>query len=122
MSGWDRAPFLFADDIMTDAHKLQRGMAITVLNNIQLLAPVDTGAYRGSTVVSFGSPDYRYTENIGGMSIAFSAINSLTPDTLPTVFIQTNSQYAIYLEAGSSKQAPQGVYGLAFDAMVAAYT
>ncbi|NYR09606.1 HK97 gp10 family phage protein [Psychrobacter sp. BI730] len=122
MSGWDRAPFLFADDIMTDAHKLQRGMAITVLNNIQLLAPVDTGAYRGSTVVSFGSPDYRYTENIGGMSIAFSAINGLTPDALPTVFIQTNSQYAIYLEAGSSRQAPQGVYGLAFDAMVAAYT
>lgn len=122
MAGWDRAPFLFADDIMTDAHKLQRGMAITVLNNIQLLAPVDTGAYRGSTVVSFGSPDYRYTENIGGMSIAFSAINGLTPDTLPTVFIQTNSQYAIYLEAGSSKQAPQGVYGLAFDSMVAAYT
>lgn len=122
MAGWDRAPFLFADDIMTDAHKLQRGMAITVLNNIQLLAPVDTGAYRGSTVVSFGSPDYRYTENIGGMSIAFSAINSLTPDALPTVFIQTNSQYAIYLEAGSSRQAPLGVFGLSFSSMVAAYT
>jgi len=122
MATWSRAPFLFADDVMKDAHKLQRGMAITVLNNIQLLAPVDTGAYRGSTVVSFGSPDYRYTENIGGMSIAFSAINSLTPDALPTVFIQTNSQYAIYLEAGSSRQAPQGVYGLSFESMVAAYT
>ena len=122
MAGWDRAPFLFADDIMTDAHKLQRGMAITLLNNIQLLSPVDTGAYRGSTVVSFGSPDYRYTENIGGMSIAFSAIDSLTPNELPTVFVQTNNPYAIYLEEGSSQQAPQGVYGLAFSSMVAAYT
>jgi hypothetical protein len=122
MANWDRAPFLFADDIMTDAHKLQRGMAITVLNNIQLLAPVDTGAYRGSTVVSFGSPDYRYTENIGGMSIAFSAIDSLTPNELPTVFVQSNSPYGERLENGWSKQAPQGVYGLAFDAMVAAYT
>lgn len=122
MAGWDRAPFLFADDIMTDAHKLQRGMAITLLNNIQLLAPVDEGTYRGSTVVSFGSPDYRYTENIGGMSIAFSAIDSLTPNELPTVFVQSNSPYGERLENGWSKQAPQGVYGLAFDAMVAAYT
>src|SRR5699024_6643598 len=100
MAKWTRAPFLFADDVMKDAHKLQRGIAITLLNNIQLLAPVDTGAYRGSTVVSFGSPDYRYTENIGGMSIAFSAINGLTPDTLPTIFVQTNSPYAEALENG----------------------
>lgn len=122
MATWSRAPFLFADDIMTDAHKLQRGMAITLLNNIQLLAPVDEGTYRGSTVVSFGSPDYRYTENIGGMSIAFSAIEGLAPSALPTIFVQTNSPYAERLESGWSKQAPQGVYGLAFDSMVAAYT
>lgn len=122
MAKWTRAPFLFADDIMQDAHKLQRGMAITLLNNIQLLAPVDEGTYRGSTVVSFGSPDYRYTENIGGMSIAFSAIDSLMPNELPTVFVQSNSPYGERLENGWSKQAPQGVYGLAFDAMVAAYT
>ena len=122
MAGWDRAPFLFADDVMKDAHKLQRGMAITVLNNIQLLAPVDTGAYRGSTVVSFGSPDYRYTENIGGMSIAFSAIEGLTPSALPTIFVQTNSPYAERLESGWSKQAPSGIYSLAYEAAVAAYT
>lgn len=122
MAKWTRAPFLFADDIMTDAHKLQRGMAITVLNNIQLLAPVKEGMYRGSTVVSFGSPDYRYTENIGGMSIAFSAIEGLTPSALPTIFVQTNSPYAERLENGWSKQAPSGVYGLAFSSMVAAYT
>ena len=122
MAKWTRAPFLFADDIMQDAHKLQRGMAITLLNNIQLLAPVDEGTYRGSTVVSFGSPDYRYTENIGGMSIAFSAIEGLTPNALPTIFVQTNSPYAERLESGWSKQAPSGVYGLAFSSMVAAYT
>ena len=122
MATWSRAPFLFADDIMQDAHRLQRGMAITLLNNIQLLAPVDEGTYRGSTVVSFGSPDYRYTENIGGMSIAFSAIDGLTPNALPTIFVQTNSPYAERLESGWSKQAPSGVYGLAFSSMVAAYT
>lgn len=122
MSGWDRAPFLFADDIMTDAHKLQRGMAITLLNNIQLLSPVDTGRFRSNTIVSFGSPDYRYTDNTGGMSEAFSAINGLTPDALPTIFVQNNLNYSIYLELGSSKQAPLGVFGLSFSSMVAAYT
>ena len=122
MANWDRAPFLFADDIMTDAHKLQRGMAITLLNNIQLLSPVDTGRFRSNTIVSFGSPDYRYTDNTGGMSEAFSAINGLTPDALPTIFVQNNLNYSIYLELGSSKQAPLGVFGLSFSSMVAAYT
>lgn len=122
MSGWDRAPFLFADDIMTDAHKLQRGMAITVLNNLQLLSPVLSGRYRANHTVSFGSPDYRYTDNKDGMSLAFSAINSLTPSALPVVYIQNNLPYAERLENGWSKQAPSGIYSLAYEAMVAAYT
>lgn len=122
MAGWDRAPFLFADDIMTDAHKLQRGMAITVLNNLQLLSPVDSGRYRANHTVSFGSPDYRYTANKDGMSLAFGAIDSLTPDKLPMVYIQNNLPYAERLENGWSSQAPSGIYSLAYDAMVAAYT
>ena len=122
MANWSRAPFLFADDIMQDAHKLQRGMAITVLNNLQLLSPVDSGLYRANHTVSFGSPDYRYTENKDGMSLAFSAINGLTPTELPVVYIQNNLPYAERLENGWSKQAPSGIYSLAYEAMVAAYT
>lgn len=122
MANWDRAPFLFADDIMEDAHKLQRGMAITVLNNLQLLSPVLSGRYRANHTVSFGSPDYRYTENKDGMSLAFSAIDSLTPNELPVVYIQNNLPYAERLENGWSKQAPSGIYSLAYEGMVAAYT
>ena len=122
MAKWTRAPFLFADDIMQDAHKLQRGMAITLLNNLQLISPVKEGTYRGNHTVSFGSPDYRYTENKDGMSLAFSAINSLTPSALPVVYIQNNLPYAERLENGWSKQAPSGIYSLAYEAMVAAYT
>lgn len=122
MAKWTRAPFLFADDVMKDAHKLQRGMAITVLNNLQLLSPVDTGRYRANHIVSFGSPDYRYTDNKDGMSLAFSAINGLTPSALPVVYIQNNLPYAEPLENGWSKQAPSGIYSLAYEAMVAAYT
>lgn len=121
MSGWDRAPFLFADDIMTDAHKLQRGMAITVLNNLQLLSPVDTGRYRANHIVSFGSPDYRYTENKGGMTEAFSMVNSLEVGTLPVVYIQNNLPYALALENGHSKQA-MNIYALAYESAVASYT
>lgn len=122
MAKWTRAPFLFADDIMQDAHKLQRGMAITLLNNIQLLSPVDTGRFRSNTIVSFGSPNYSYSDNTGGMSEAFSAINGLTPDSLPVIHVQNNLPYGIYLELGSSKQAPQGVFQISFESMVAAYT
>lgn len=122
MAKWTRAPFLFADDVMKDAHKLQRGMAITVLNNLQLLSPVDTGRYRANHIVSFGSPDMRYTDNKDGMSLAFSAIDSLTPNALPVVYIQNNLPYAERLENGWSNQAPSGIYSLAYEAMVAAYT
>lgn len=148
MAKWTRAPFLFADDVMTDAHKLQRGMAITVLNNLQFLSPVgiDGGRYRANHIVSFGSPDTRYTENKDGMSLAFNAITGMASDKLPKIFIQNNLPYASVIEFGSypnpvkygthigggvyeirssggfSKQAPQGVYGLAYEAMVAAYT
>lgn len=146
MAKWTRAPFLFADDVMKDAHKLQRGMAITVLNNLQLLSPVLEGTFRNAHVVSFGSPDMRYTPNPNGMSIAFSAIDTLTANKLPTIFIQNNSpqgsviefggypspvkkgthmgggKYEIRSSGGYSKQAPQGVYKLAYEAMVAAYT
>ena len=122
MAGWDRAPFLFADDIMTDAHKLQRGMAITVLNNLQLLSPVLSGRYRSSHIVSFGLPDYRYAETDTGMSLAFSAINGMSPTELPVVYLQNNIIYAEALENGHSKQSPLGIYSLAYSAMVAAYT
>lgn len=120
--GWDRAPFLFADDIMEDAHKLQRGIAITVLNNLQILSPVDEGRYRANHIVSFGSPDYRYTENKDGMSVAFSAIQGMSLIELPMVYIQNNLPYAERIENGWSKQAPQGVYSLAYEAAVASYT
>lgn len=122
MAKWTRAPFLFADDVMKDAHKLQRGMAITVLNNLQLLSPVLSGRYRANHTVSFGSPDYRYTENKDGMSLAFSAITGMEANALPVVYIQNNLPYAERLENGWSKQAPSGIYSLAYEAMVAAYT
>ena len=122
MAKWDRAPFLFADDIMEDAHKLQRGMAITVLNNLQLLSPVDTGRYRANHIVSFGSPDMRYTENTGGMSLAFGAITGMIATELPVVYIQNNLPYAEPLENGWSNQAAGGIYSLAYESMVAAYT
>lgn len=122
MAKWTRAPFLFADDVMKDAHKLQRGMAITVLNNLQLLSPVDTGRYRANHIVSFGSPDMRYTENTGGMSLAFGAITEMIATELPVVYIQNNLPYAEPLENGWSNQAPGGIYSLAYEAAVASYT
>lgn len=121
MAKWTRAPSLFADDIMQDAHKLQRGMAITVLNNLQLLSPVDTGRYRANHIVSFGSPNMSYSENTGGMGIAFGALDSLTAAALPVVYIQNNLPYAQALEDGHSKQA-MNIYALSYEAAVAAYT
>lgn len=122
MAKWTRAPFLFADDVMKDAHKLQRGMAITVLNNLQLLSPTKTGRYKSNHIVSIGSPDYRYTDNVGGMGMAFSTIDGLNAESLPTIYISNSLPYAMFLELGGSSQSPNGIYSLAYEGMVAAYT
>lgn len=144
---WDFDPHLFADVITEDVNKLQRAIAITILNNIQVLSPVDEGRYRGNHIVSFGVPDHSYSERTGSMSVAFDAINGMKNNEITKIYIQNNLPYAAVIEFGGypnpvkkgswnkftqsyeiksingySKQAPQGVYGLSFDAAVAIYT
>ena len=121
-ASWDIQPDLFVEVVTKDSSKMQRGMAITILNNLQILSPVKTGRYRSNHILSFDSPDLSYTENTGGMSMAFNSILGMSDTAIPTIYIQNNLPYSIPLENGSSIQAPLGVYDLAYEAAVAAYT
>lgn len=123
-TGWSSPPSLFSEVIEADLSKRVRTIAMAMLNEIILRSPVDTGRFRGSNIVSVGSPVYTVTTNVdptGSETInkGLSAVSGLEPYT--AVYIQTNLPYAERLENGWSDQAPSGIYGLAFIGVSEAY-
>lgn len=122
--GWSTPPSLFADQIEAEVMRRVRVIAMAMLNEIVLRSPVDTGRFRGNNIVSIGSPVYAQTHNVdpsgaATISAGVAQLSGLEPFTV--VYIQNNLPYAETLENGHSKQAPNGIYGLAFTGVAAAY-
>ncbi|MEC7119306.1 MAG: HK97 gp10 family phage protein [Pseudomonadota bacterium] len=125
--GWKNPPTNFAKEVTQEVGRIYRGFAITVLNNLILLSPVDTGRYRANHLLSFGAPDAtvsEQTDRSGSVTLAagVAAINGIPDGTFPVIYIQNNLPYALELELGSSRQAPNGVYALSFQSARAAYS
>ncbi|MGV5490229.1 HK97 gp10 family phage protein [Pseudomonas sp. XP2] len=125
MAGWSTPPTAFADQIESDLVKQARIIAMALLGDIVQRSPVDTGRFRGNTVVSIGAPILSNSDNVdktGSSTIAAgqAVLTGLKPYTV--VYIQNNLPYAEKLENGHSKQAPNGVFGLAFTGVAAAYS
>jgi len=82
------------------------------------------GTFRGSHIVSVGSPDFTVVENIdpsGRDTINKGAMMIKASGNYPVIYIQTNSPYGEMLELGHSTQAPGGVYDLAWIGVSEAY-
>jgi len=137
-SGWSIPPTAFADLIDDEVGKRVRIIAMALLNEVVLRSPVGNpalwknppppgyvgGSFRGSHIVSIGSPVYAITNTIdpGGadtINRGMAALSGLEPYTV--VYIQTNLPYAERIELGHSTQAPGGVYELAFVGVSEAY-
>lgn len=143
-SGWSIPPTAFADLIDDEVSKRVRIIAMALLNEVVLRSPVGNpdlwrdkngnprkappgyvgGTFRGSHIVSIGSPVYTITDTVdpGGtdtINRGMAALSGLEPYTV--VYIQTNLPYAERIEIGHSTQAPQGVYELAFVGVSEAY-
>ena len=125
--GWTNPPTNFAREVDQELNRIYRGFAITVLNNLILRSPVDTGRYRANHLLSFGSPTTavsQLTDRSGSVTLStgIAAIGGIQDGTFPVIYIQNNLPYAGVLENGSSRQAPSGIYSLAFGDAVRAYT
>lgn len=125
--GWTNPPTNFAKEVDRELNRIYRGFAITVLNNLILRSPVDTGRYRANHLLSFGAPidvPTETTDRSGSVTLAagIAAIGGIQNGTFPVIYIQNNLPYAGVLENGSSQQAPQGIYALSFQSALAAYT
>lgn len=130
--GWTLNPSEFSKVVESDLTERQRKIAMDTLTGVIYQSPVDTGAFRGSHILSIGQPDMRYnkesTDKSGQSTISkgITKLNGLVPFT--TVYIQTNAPQAMKIEYGGftekpetvktingySKKAPKGLYGLTF--------
>ncbi|MDD2005145.1 HK97 gp10 family phage protein [Pseudomonas putida] len=124
MAGWSIPPTAFADQIESDLVKQARIIAMALLGEIVLRSPVDTGRFRGNTMVSIGVPVFATTDNVdkdGAATIAAGQAVLLGLKPYTRIFLQNNLVYAEKLENGHSKKAPNGVFGISFTGVAAAY-
>ncbi|WP_434681360.1 HK97 gp10 family phage protein [Pseudomonas sp. R1-18] len=124
MAGWSIPPTAFVAQIESDLTKQARIIAMALLGEIVTRSPVDTGRFRGNTTVSIGRPVLSNSTTLdptgsGTLSAGNAVLTGLKPYTI--IYIQNNLPYAEKLENGHSKQAPNGVFGLAFTGVAAAY-
>lgn len=138
MAGWDVPPSEFIDEVEQQVSQRIRVIALALLNEVVLRSPVGNpdlwqgaapegyvgGRFRGSHILSIGSPVFEQTADVdpsGSATIAREGakLSGLEPYTV--VYIQTNLIYAESIENGHSAQAPAGVYGLAMAGVSEAY-
>jgi len=96
---------------------LARKVIVSTFGRILVLSPVKTGRYRAAHQITIGgpatsSPIGGATEGAGNqLSAAETYLASkLKPGQSLEIFISNPLIYAWAIEAGHSKQAPQGVY------------
>ncbi|MCA4961000.1 HK97 gp10 family phage protein [Pseudomonas sp. Y24-6] len=121
--GWSVPPSLFMGAVEKDLSKKIRTIAIQLLNEVTMRMPVLSGRARGNTIVSIGSPVYqvldRYDKD-GGPTIMEGATRLTGLEPYSIVFLQNNLPYIEKLESGSSKKAPTGMFGAAFNSVARA--
>lgn len=96
-----------------------RKVSLTALAELQTISPVDTGLYRGSHQLSIGqaaagpdgasSPEARVAE----AEAELRSIKKFSGKV--SIYLSNPLPYATNLEAGSSLQAPDGVYAIVRD-------
>jgi hypothetical protein len=102
-----------------------RKITLELFSRVILRSPVDTGRFRNNWVMATGSYSTETTEatdKSGGKAIGIvaSKINSMKFDG-QKIYLTNSLPYAIELERGSSKQAPQGMVRLTALEIVSKY-
>lgn len=99
---------------------LVKKVSLQVLTGVVLRTPVDTGRARGNWQLTLGEPAEKVIDRsdknenpmtVGQEMAKAAQINKLGVD----VFITNNVEYILYLEEGTSKQAPSGMVALTLE-------
>lgn len=89
-------------------------IVLQAYDSIINLSPVATGLFRTSNILTINTRDNQeYTRpNQQRLVAGEFLINATTLKNGDQIIIQNNLQYGPALEAGHSRQAPQGIYGV----------
>jgi hypothetical protein len=115
----------FANDLApAEAVIFQKRIVLEALERIVLKTPVDTGRARGNwqvTINELPSGEVSVTETgTSGTGFTDTAVlTNLVPYQI--VYITNNVPYIVYLEGGSSPQAPQGMVAITINELVAMF-
>lgn len=90
----------FGEKTKKKVQEVQRWAVLESYSRMVTRSPVDTGLFKGSWGIQKGSP---YSVQPGGMEVALEWKDD------GSMFIANNLPYAVALEYGHSKQAPNGV-------------
>ncbi|WP_348826520.1 hypothetical protein [Halomonas sp. RT37] len=124
--GWSKSLSGFAREVEYALDKKQGEMVLFALQQLILHSPVDTGAYKGSHLVTVnGSDNSAVPEpDKSGARVrrdAEAVLSAARGKPFKAVILQSNIIYGESLEHGHSQQAPLGVYSIAFESLRARY-
>lgn len=89
-----------------------RKLGLDLASSVVLGSPVDTGRFRANWNIAFGAPDEstsQATDKSGGQAINRVRAQLAGFNEPVDIYLTNSLPYAIPLEYGSSKQAPQGM-------------
>lgn len=108
----------FAGQFVPDQVTLfQKRIALEALRKIVLRTPVDTGRARGNWQTTIGAAPESESLQADPIQAGVNAIHQLGAFSI--VFVSNNVPYIIYLEDGTSQQAPAGMVQLTLEELKA---
>ena len=93
---------------------LQKAVAIEAFTRIVQKTPVDEGRARGGWQMTIGTPAENETRILGEPPVP--SLSELGPFQI--VYIANNVPYIVFLEDGTSKQAPEGMVAETFEELI----
>lgn len=109
----------FQAEVILQATRIQRVIAFELLRRIIIKTPVDTGRARNNWQVTINEPAEGESNDPQASSTGVSTINSVGLGQ--TIFITNNVPYIIFLEEGSSGQAPAGMLEISISEVAAIF-
>lgn len=114
----------FTMKVPDKALALHKKIAFQALRSVVMKNPVQTGRSRGNWQVSTGEPAQGAVDTIdkdGAATISkgLAALEGLKPYEI--VYISNNVPYIVYLEEGSSQQAPAGMVAVTIEELKAQF-
>ena len=122
--GWKNKPTNFALEVVKNADDHLKKIIGETLQQVVTRSPVMDGEFRASHKVTLDRPQNAYEKGFdlsGGATLAEGLQVASTAKIGGLVYIQTLSPYGTRLENGWSRQAPNGVYALAFQSVSSKY-